>query len=170
MTYALRMVNRGRWDRDSASYPGKRQSDVPAVTLLDLAVDKNELSVWIIDEQCLNLRNIVTALSARRQTLGPFDYALFSPDIFNKTQIRTEETQGDTYDIKANQSHLALLDLTAIQISALAVGIWYSPTTIITRYTPSEVGDMITEAVKNNVFPLEQLGPELQPHIRKRLK
>lgn len=148
---------------------GKDRGDVPADTLIDLAVEKNELSVWIVDSERANLSRLIAALTATRQNLGPFDYALFSLDVFSRVGIRTLQTVGETLDDDANQWHLALQDLTATQVSDLAVRIWYNHAQI-ERYVPSQVAESIIKAIRARHFSVDSLEPSLQSEIKKRLK
>jgi len=170
VAYALRIINRNRWGINSEDYPGKERRDVPAVTLLDLAVKNNELSVWVVDAQRENLQRLMGTLSANRTSLDVIDYVLFGLDIFEQLEIYTQNTEGDTLDTYANRWHLALLHLTATQVSDLAVRIWYSSTTEIKRYTSSQVTEFIIQSIRDNYFALDQLNPGLQETIKKKMK
>ncbi|MFN8496058.1 MAG: hypothetical protein U0350_51175 [Caldilineaceae bacterium] len=167
MSYILRIINKNRWYRDAENYPGKEQADAPADTLVDLRTEENELSVWLVDDDLANLERLLAALAANRQRLDKLDYTLFSEEIFEQIGIQVQQTVGDVPDAVVNQWHLALVNLTAMQVAELARSIWHSPVTQTFRCLPKQVAKLIAQAIHQEYFRLEQLQSDLHAEVVK---
>jgi hypothetical protein len=85
MALILRIVRKSRW---SFTPPWLSEDDLQADSLVDFSTKKNELSVWHIDKDESNLKRIISALAANRDTLSNFDYALFDKKILIDNNIK----------------------------------------------------------------------------------
>ena len=99
-----------------ASLPvGEAQADA----FKDLQTKSNKLSVWVLDAEKSNLERLIAALSANRDRLGKFDYALFDQNLIEQLQIKSTYVEGDTPDFEANKWHMDLEELTTKKLFQL---------------------------------------------------
>jgi hypothetical protein len=163
--YVLRIVNKNRWRVDDPSYTRSAELDAPAHTLLDLGARGNELSVWVVDSSISRLPRLTTALAANCNSLDALDYILFNFIILDQVGIQHQFSPGDTPDAEVNGWHLALLNLTAMQVASLAVAIWHSPLTKVERQLAQPLKQSIIEAIDKGDFRLTDLKEEMQKKI-----
>ena len=119
MPFYLRIISKSRWlpIDDSWLNVGEFQGDV----LVDLRTQSNCLSVWFIDDERSNLSRVATALAAKRDKVGNFDYALIDEEVLTELQIRKEKNNGDSPDSEINSSvHYDCVELSAQKIVKLA--------------------------------------------------
>jgi hypothetical protein len=96
--------------------------DAPADCLADLRTNSNALSVYFVpsdDWEALG-RRVALALSAKRQSLDTYDYALFDAQALEEIAIHVEDVDGTTPDPLVNKLHKDLVELSAMQIGTLA--------------------------------------------------
>lgn len=113
MAFWLRRIRKSKWYKHSDVDwlpPGEIQADA----MSDISTNSNNLSVWWIDDNQTNLAQVIAALSAKRDHIDEFSYALIPISEIYYLNIKSEQNIGDTPDQYANNSwHWNLLELTA---------------------------------------------------------
>ena len=144
MPLILRKIRKSKWYK-SEVVPWLEEGDLQADTLVDLATKGNRLSVYLVDDDCKNLEQIVTALAAACDYISDFEFALFAEEALHKISIKVEETAGDTADGIVNTWHRDLSELTANKITALAAVI--STQAVRRRLLSRRVLELLADAV-----------------------
>lgn len=120
MPYLLRNIRKAKWYKNPnvAWLPdGELQADA----LVDLKTDNNELSVWYIEDDKLNLEQVISALTANRAFVSSIDYALIDLQDLSGLNLKIEKTEGDSPDKEANATwHRDVTMLTVPLIVGLA--------------------------------------------------
>ena len=118
MRYFLRTIRQGRW----LKYPSidwLQDSELQGDALRDLETEGGKLSVYRVSDED-DLKRVVTALAANRGFLGNVDYAVFEDTHFANLGIALELQSGTTPDIRVNQLHYDLCNLTVRRLASLA--------------------------------------------------
>ena len=161
MPLLLRKIRKNRWYKDLAWLPG---GNLQADSLVDLTTKDNKLSVWFIKDDMSNLERVIAALAANRDFIANFDYALFSEEILEKKDIKTEKSKGDSKDYEANdQWHRDLYELSATKLLDIAEHIFNEGT--IKRIQEKQVEKHINEAVQTGKIKFETLEEEVKSKI-----
>ena len=164
MTLILRMIRQHRWDRPANS-DWLDDDDVPADPLADFAnTSENRLSVWLVDDDKKNLRQVVAAMAAAREKLDKLDYVLFPRGYSDGAGITCEEVLGDTPDDQANVWHRDLVGLSANKVVALTKMVWKQDNDP-KRISKTEAKELIIDAVLEGRIPLAKLSRKLHEAI-----
>ena len=95
--------------------------DVQADALHDLRTYSNTLSIWIVEEELGNLDRIIAALTATRQTIDKFDYALLDERFLSQIGVDRVQVKGKSCDDFANDLwHHDLRGLSGLKLVELA--------------------------------------------------
>lgn len=160
MSLLLRKISRRRWDKLPWLEEGKAQADA----LRDLQTSDNKLSVWHVEDDKSNLRDVVIAIAAKWKNRSNFDYALFDQTLLTKLRIRVEHTVGDTYHKEASASwHRDIVELSAEKNAELANLIMEHGTTA--RIGEIEVISLIKQAAISGVIDVNKLNPNLRKEL-----
>lgn len=164
MAFLLRKITKPKWYPDPA-LTWLAQGEVPADALSDLRTDRNELSVWSVDQQRANLDPIITALAAKLQKVEKVDYALFDDAVLPTIAIVTVKSEGDSPHATANANwHQDLIELTATKVTNLAGQLM---TVDHVRVPRDRVKHLLLEALDTGAIPRdgidEGLLNELEP-------
>ncbi len=164
MTLILRMIRQHRWDQPVKSN-WLDDDDVPADPMADFAsTSENRLSVWLIDEDMENLKQVVAAMAAARERRDKLDYVLFPWDYLDGARITCEEVLGDTPDDQANVWHRDLVELSANKVVALTKMVWKQDNDP-KRINKTEAKELIVDAVLKGRIPLTKLSRKLHEAI-----
>ena len=68
--------------------------DTQADALWSLRTKGNQLSVWLIDDNKSNLKRVIAALAAGRDTLDKIDYALIDRRVLESPDIPVSKVDG----------------------------------------------------------------------------
>ena len=142
--------------------PWLRAGDFPAAPLGDLRTSvASRLSVWHIEGDRSNLKEVVAALAATRDHADKFDFALFPEGVLQEAQIRAEVTRGDSLDLAANQKwHRDLVELSSAKLVRLAELIHLQGQ--IERLLENEVTELIREGVEAGQLDQRRLNDQLR--------
>lgn len=157
MPWFLR-ISQSNWLRPEPTAPA------PADALKDLRTVDNKLSVWLIHEDGANLRLVITALAANRDTVANLDYALMPIDTMERLGLTKVDVEGDTKVQTANRWHRDLVQLRARDLAVLVEAfIWKK-----VRIPENEVRTMLSEAITQDLLDPATLSDNIQQHLRKR--
>jgi hypothetical protein len=158
----LLKVHKIVWDKSSLPSFLANQ-DIPADCLVDLNIEKNELSVWYVEDDESNLKRIVTALAACCDFVSVFDYLIFDHVIVTDLGLTIRKTDGDTPDSVANRSwHRDLTELSGRRVFELATTIFHNSK--LQRIPEKKIREWLREAVANG-----NLDSELSPKLKSKL-
>lgn len=119
MPLILRAIRKNRWyTSDIISWLPK--GEIQADPLGDLATGSNTLSMWQVENDTSNLKQVIAALASNRDSISNLDYAIFDIDLLADTGIKVEINQGATPYEMANYWHRDLVELTATKLVKLA--------------------------------------------------
>ncbi|MHC4135086.1 MAG: hypothetical protein ACYS0K_08885 [Planctomycetota bacterium] len=120
MAFYLRRITKARWLRPDEKW--LPDGEVHADPIVDLRTEKNELSVWSVDDSRANFDRVVTALGGTGEFVSNVDYALVEDRLIKELGIRVQQSAGATPDDQANESwHYHLTELTGAKILQLAL-------------------------------------------------
>ena len=119
MPLLLRAIRKNRWYM-SDDIPWLPKGEIQADPLGDLATGNNTLSVWQVEDDNSNLKQVIAALASNRDSISNLDYAVFDIDLLADTGIKVKINQGATPYEMANFWHRDLVELTATKLVKLA--------------------------------------------------
>lgn len=160
--FLIRINNKRTWDREAYSaWLEDRQA--PADVFRDFRVSEGTLSVWHVADDRSNLRLIVSALAATRDSFDVFDYGMFDQELVRLSNIEFVTSDGDTPMPSANKWHRDLTLLTTGKLSSLA-------TTLFDvlekgRVSKRDVRDFIVAAAKGGEIVLSSMKDNLRRQI-----
>ena len=140
----LRSIVKKRWDlHPSVDWlePGELQADV----MKDLGTVDGDLSIWEIGPES-DINRICTALAAKRDDFGPFDYLIFDSDELPDSDFDIENSLGQTPDLGLNEFHRDIKFLTANRLPELALAL---SNCCKDRILPKDVKRNIVEGLTN---------------------
>lgn len=165
MPFLLRCITQARWLKDTAA-PFLARGDVPADPFGDLRTKENKFSVWLIEDDQLDLQRVICAIAATREKPDKFDYLLFDLQMLSGVNIEISQTVGDTPDKEINISfHHDLIDLSGLKLFNLVRAIMESDDFETIRLFPRQVTDLLLDAVRSSRLPLRQLNSKLQEKL-----
>ena len=157
-------IKPAKWYRHDG-VPWLNEGDVQADALWDLRVSSNLMSAWQIADDKSNLNQVIAALTATRNTLCEFGYALLQQQVVLELGIKFEQTSGTSRDQYANaQWHYNFVQLTASQICALTNEIKKKENRF--RAGEWEVKVFLEEGVRLGRIRLEDLDPSIQKKLK----
>jgi hypothetical protein len=132
-----------------------KEGDISADCLGELNTEKNELSVWYVEDDGANLNRVLTALAATCSFISNFDYLLFDYAIVTALGVTIRQTDGETPDNVANHSwHRDLVELSAQTLLKFAVAIFYNSS--VQRIQATRIGEWLNGGVANGeIDPLK---------------
>jgi hypothetical protein len=137
-----------------------RKGDIPANCLADLNIEKNELSLWFIEDSRANLNRVLTTLAASCNFVSDFDYLLFDENIVTNIGLTINKTDGGTPDNLANRSwHRDLSKLSAQDVLKFAVAIFFQ--SIAQRIKAKKIEELLKAAVANGEVDSLKLTPRM---------
>jgi hypothetical protein len=116
----LRKIRKGRW------YQQPKPSwlcadDIPADPLGDLQTRENRLSVWHIDDDQANLRDVVAAMAANTDHISNLDYILVDLAAVSNMGLKVVATEGCSPNKDANKRwHRDVIELSSSKLGQLA--------------------------------------------------
>jgi hypothetical protein len=115
------------------------------------------MSVWVINDDEGNLKRVLCALAATRDSIVAFDFLLFDQSIPDILGISVKQTDGATPDIHANQNwHRDLVDLSARKLVELAISV-FENSEPARRYSENEVLTMLKAGIQRNELDLARV-------------
>ena len=114
----LRKITKPKW----FDKPWLPAGEVPADALVDLRTQNNELSVWRVEPDEVNLHAVIAALASNKtERLANLDYVVLDEEVVAGLGIEWTQTVGDSPHRDANlQWHCDLTELTATKVVGLA--------------------------------------------------
>lgn len=150
--------NENNWyARYQDDYLGKDDKDAPGEILTDFDAKENELSFYIVDDERSNLERIIAAMAANRSPSTKFDYALFSPEVFDQVGLALKKTPAETADSGLSEFHRSATKLTISKLAKLAIAVWHSPSLETQKVLKDDVDMFIVKSVKQNHIKLEKV-------------
>ena len=123
MPFMLRKIRQARWYKVEGAWLAA--DEIPADPLSDLTTKDNQLSVWYIEDDRLNLERVIAALAASGTDVANVDYALLDHRLLSDMHIKIDSTRGGTPDEEVNTSwHRDLVELSAGKLVTLAIAIF----------------------------------------------
>jgi len=163
MPLLLRAIRKPRWCKDNKVAwleEGKAQADA----LGDLLTQKNQLSVWHVEDDKSNLCQVVAAIAATRDHASNLDYALFDQTLLTRIRARIENTVGHTPHREANARwHRDIVELSAEKIAELANIIMECGTKV--RISEPKVISLVKQAVTSGIVDMHKLENSLKRRI-----
>ena len=160
MPFYLRAINKNRWYR-SAVPSWLPENDIPAQPLADLIPRPEEnLSLWYIDDDRLNLKRVAAAIVSGRERIDKFDYALFTQEAIEVAGLSVVQSVGKTPDEQANIDwHWEVPELTADRVVRFAKAIYSRVET--KRITPIVMRGLIVEALAAGQLETKKISRRL---------
>lgn len=118
-TFVVRMIREKRWvDEDGRFEDG----DAPADGLTDLKTNSNDLSVYLVREQDLDVlsRRIAVAMAATKQNLEPTEWTWLDRASVEGLGVTLTKSPGTTPDEEMNDHHWDITSLSAANLAQLA--------------------------------------------------
>ena len=143
------------------------QGELQADALRDLRTMNNALSVWYIEENGSNLKQVITALAATCDSIQNFDYALFDLGNLVEANIKVAEVHGVTPYSEANSWHRDLIELTVGKMSKLVGVIANKGETETKRISVKDVAGLLVEALQSKKIDLASLKANMQIKLKK---
>ena len=145
MPFLLRKIRKSKWE-NLPTRPGEIRADA----LIDLKTDNDDLSLWIIDDECSNVDLVISALVADSyKQLEKFDYALLGAAEVQEAGFLLEKLPGNTLCGEANEFHRDIRNLTAGDILTIAAIVKKSRRE---RRQEWEVGQLVDKALKDGTL------------------
>ena len=117
-TFLRKLGNKNHFNRQEWLEDG----DVPADALASFITKDSALSVWTIEDDESNLRRVVAALAASRDSIDKLDYALVDEGAFDIAGVCLSQVKGRSPDGGANGLwHRDLTGLSGKRLVQLAV-------------------------------------------------
>jgi hypothetical protein len=158
MPWYLIGITKARWERDEKA-AWLRPPQIPAVVYLDLRPTGNTLSLWHIEDDRSNLKDVITAIAATRSSYANFDYGLFDQNIPPRLSIKLEATEGSTPITHANHWHRDLVELTADKLLALVEAVFDNLEKH--RVSVQLIRQYVIDALKMGQVDIPQIKPQL---------
>lgn len=162
MPLLLRKIRKSKWYKNPG-VPWLPVGELQADALVDLSTKNNELSVWLIDDNKLNLNRVLAALAANLEIVSNFDYALVDEQRVTGIAIKIAESKGDLLDAVVNAWHRNLSELSAAKLMQLASAVQSHAD--ILRILPNQALALIREAVQQGRIELSKLKPAIQSSL-----
>lgn len=103
-----------------STHNGQYSPRIDSKVLKDVPVSTDpRISMWLIDENKVNLITVVCALALTREKLDDYSYVLFPYSLLDDLEVRREHSEGDTPYSPANSHHFHLVDLSLYQLGEL---------------------------------------------------
>ena len=116
MPLLLRMTKYNKW---ITKPKWLKEGEIPADPISNWQTTRNEMSVWIIDNESDITDQIVAALAAVRSKLDDFEYVLLDSKIVAETGIKTIQTEGGILDNNLKRLHRDLVEISAQKLLKL---------------------------------------------------
>ena len=162
MPFLLRFIRKSRWHGHEAHHwlpPGSLQADA----LIDLKTNGNILSMWWIQDDKSNLREVITAHATTRDQVSHSDYAIFDQEILSEIGIKIRHTKGSTSYENANCWHCDISHLSAEKLMGLARVIMKNADK--QRFSEKRVLGLLKEAVVSGDIDLAKLKDGVKTKI-----
>jgi len=161
--FLIRKIRKRKWDKPEED-EGEAPS-VPADPVGDFSTDNNEVSVWLVEENKVNLERVVTALSGAKTTnVSHFDYAIFDSQIVLNLALELKATPGESPDDAANATwHRDIVVGTADNLCALVKNIYNSCAK--SRVPAAEVRSNLKKAIQAGQITAERLTEQLKKDL-----
>src|SRR5713101_2238736 len=160
--FMLRKIRQARWYKVEGAWLAA--DDIPADPLSDLTTKDNQLSVWHIEDDRLNVERVITALAASGTDVANVDYTLLDHRLLSDMHIKIASTRGGTLDEEVNASwHRDLVELSAGKLVVLATAIFVHAEK--QRIRKIRVHQLIAQAVASGWIDLQRLQPKVRTEI-----
>lgn len=159
-------ITKSKWYKH-AGVPWLPQGELQADALRDLRTHDNALSVWYIEENDSNLKQVITALAATCDSIQNFAYALFDRSKLAEASIKVAVIQGITPYNEANPWHRDLVELTVEKMNQLVDVIANKDETEIKRISVKDVAGLLVEALQSKKIDLASLKANMQIKLKK---
>lgn len=161
----MRKIRKSKWYKNEG-VSWLAEGELQADALGDLNTKNNELSVWCIEDDESNLKEVVTALAAKCDDISNLDYALFDQQLLSEISIRIKATKGGSPYERANDSwHHDLVELSAFKLMELANTILNSAKK--GRVPEKAILQQISQAVASGQIERTKLKPRIVEKIDK---
>lgn len=155
----------GRWEKAEEQHLWLPPGEIIADPMADFfPTQDGKLSVYLVEDSRPILDRVVAALAAIRQGLDKFEYGLMELEVLENMGFKTEVSPGDTPDMKVNEWHVNLIELSTRRILDLT-HIFYerSVPNMLRRVYKPDVQELLLKS--NEMF----FDPNkvTQPNIRK---
>ncbi len=123
MPLLLRKIRKSKWYK-ADSMLWLKQGEIQADALGDIVTTSNTLSVWLVEDNKSNLKEVIVALAVCGDTISNFDYTLIDVDLLWNVGIKIETKEGLSPYSRANHWHRDIVELTTSKILKLAEAIF----------------------------------------------
>ena len=141
--------------------PGAVQADAARC----LVTDRNGLSVYKLEDPDEQLKRLIAAIAASRNSVVQLDYAIFPESILTQCQIKQVQEPGELADNEVNQWHVDLVDLSFGKLAEFASAIKKEGK--IKRYQKKRVLEAIGASRKSNFLIEERLSLDIKGSIQR---
>jgi len=154
--FAMRRVKQPKWYSE-AVHPWLERSDIPADPLTDLQTRQNSLSIYLIKDDKSNLDQVVTAMSATRDSPQNFDYLLFDMEILSQVNIEVRESEGKTPDNEVNGWHRDLIEISGNRLLMLVRQVLESDYET-DRYLKKQIKELVTRSMQTGQYEASRVN------------
>jgi hypothetical protein len=168
MAFYLRALNnKQRWHK-SNNPSWLPENDIPVHPLADLLpklVGDHTLSLWYVEPDRSNLKRVAAAITAGRDRIDKFDFALFPEEVIGSSGVSVIQIPGETPDDASNnQWHWDVVELTAEKLVRLAKAMYLKGE--VARILPGDVRKLINDGVNSGQLQESKISQ----HILEELK
>ena len=137
--------------------------DVPADALASFITTDNALSLWTIEDDESNLRRVIAALAASRDSIAKLDYALVNESVFDITGVCLSRVKGQSPDGGANGLwHQDLTGLSGKRLVELAVNMRECR---MRRVPQSDVRAWLLESITSGFISTGSMNKKLRARL-----
>lgn len=164
MARLLRLARRAKWINPT-DFVAHGNGDMTADVFEDFKTINCALSVWVVDDS--NIRRVVAALCATRDSIGNADYVVFDSELTTRAGADLVISNGMTPDDESNQQwHRDLCGMSVLRLSQLVVSL--SVKSIApSRFTSKEVKGLLSESIRAGHIDLSKVNSKLREDIER---
>ncbi len=137
--------------------------DVPADPVADFGTQKNQLSVWHVEDDQSNLEDVLTAIAAKAEFISHSDYSLIRREFLDEQGIAYRQSSGESPFEQANEWHYDIVNLSGLKILGMVRH-------IMERGSKDRIGENRMETLLRGAVAAGRIPPaKLHLTMRKRL-
>lgn len=168
MPFYLRALNnKQRWHK-SGNPAWLSPPEIPVHPLADLIprnLEDHTLSLWYVESDKSNLKRIAAAISAGRERVDKFDYALFPVEVVAECGVTLTQAPGATPDSFANiHWHWDIVELTADNLLRVAKSMYANAE--VSRVLPPEIRRLILQGITSGELQENKISTKLLAELK----
>ena len=158
-TFLRKLANKAHFVRQE----WLEDDDVPSDALGSFMTKDSALSVWAIEDDRSNLRRVIAALAASRDSIDKLDYALVDESALDITGVFLSRANGRSPDGGANALwHQDLNGLSGKRLVALALNTRGCP---MTRIPTRDVHTVLIESIASGYISTALMNKKLREKL-----